>query len=190
MEKQKQNPPAAPAPEKESKGDTGANTKANSRQGQAKIMMEWVTLAYRQTEKSFSWYAVMGLIVLVFVIYNLFADKYGWIVSITFLIMAGVYYLSELKKAPTVLVSISDHGVRFGARYFAYNEIKSFWIYTEENVRNLHLTLYKGGDRDIGIMIDDEINIAKLREYLLSQIPEEEGRKETFSDHLIRNLGL
>jgi len=157
---------------------------------QSKVYMEWATLAYRQTEKSKAWYAVMGLIVIFFVIYGLFSDEYSWIVSITFIILAGAYYVSELKKAPIVRIGISDHGINFGSRYYPYNQIKSFWIITEEGVRNLHISFFKGTNRELAIMIDEGINIAKLREYLQLQITEEEGKKEGFSDSLIRNLGL
>jgi len=155
-----------------------------------RIFQQWATLAYPQREKSKAWYFVMGLIVLGFVIYGLFIDQYGWIVSVTFLILAGVYYLSELKRAPAILISISDYGIRFGSRYFPYSQIKSFWIITEDDIRNLHISLYKGVNREISIMIDENINIAKLREYLQLQIPEEEGKKMSFSDHIIRNFGL
>ena len=155
-----------------------------------RIFMQWATLAYPQREKSKAWYVFMGLIVLAFVIYGLFADEYSWIVSVTFLILAGVYYLSDMKTSPAILISISDHGIRFGSRYFPYSQIKSFWIITEDDIRNLHISLYKGVNREISIMIDENINIAKLREYLQLQIPEEEGKKMSFSDHIIRNFGL
>lgn len=155
-----------------------------------KILMEWITTAYRQTEKSKAWYIGMGLIVLIFVIYGLFSDAYGWIVSVTFLILAGTYYLTELRRVPTVKVTISDHGIRFGARFFPYNQIKSFWILNEEGVRNLHLSTFKGTVKEVSIILAEDVNIAKLRDYLLLQIPEEEGKKENFSDQLIRNLGL
>lgn len=154
-----------------------------------RVYLEWITPAYRQTEKSKGWYIVMGLIVLLFVIYGMFSgDSYGWIVSITFLVLAGVYYLSELKAVPAVKVEISQMGVKYGARFFPYNQLKSFWILNEDNARYLHLILTKGGSIDI--IVPAETNIAQLREYLLLQIPEEEGKEESFSDHLIRNLGL
>lgn len=153
-----------------------------------KVFMEWLTPAYRQTEKSKGWYAVMGLVVLLFVIYDLMTG--GWIVSITFLLLAGVYYLNESKSVPTVQVMVSDLGIRFGGQYFSYDQIKSFWILNDPEIRMLYLRTYKGVDRQITIMVPENINIAKLREYLQLQATEEQGKKESFSDQLIRNLGL
>jgi hypothetical protein len=173
------------------KGDTQQNTSERGQTPQEKdprIFMEWLTLAYRQTEKSKGWYGFMGLIILLFIAYDLMTG--GWIVSVTFLILAGVYYLSESKRAPVVKVTISDHGIRFGAQYFQYDQLKSFWILNDPEARTLHLTAYKGVNRQISIMIPEDINIVKLREYLLLELSEEQGKKESFSDQLIRNLGL
>lgn len=154
-------------------------------------IMEWVTPAYAQTEKSMGWYIMMGLIVLIFVVYGLFfSDENGWIVSVTFLILAGVYYLSELRPSPLVQVGISELGIRFGSRFYSYDQIKAFWIINSAEMRKLHLITYKGVSREIDIFIPEDINIALLRDYLRLHIHEEEGRKERFSDQLIRNLGL
>jgi len=153
------------------------------------IYLEWITPAYRQTEKSKGWYLVMGLIVLTFVLYGMLSgDASGWIVSITFLILAAVYYLGELKAVPALKVEVSQLGVKYGSRFYRYDQLKSFWILNEDNARYIHLLIRKGGS--MNIIVPEETNIAQLREYLLLQIPEEEGREETFSEQLIRNLGL
>lgn len=156
-----------------------------------RIYMQWIAPAYRQTEKSKGWYILMGLIVLVFVIYGMLAgDSYGWIVSITFLILAGAYYLTELKPVPAIKVVVSQLGIKVGTRYFPYNQVKSFWILNEDNARHLNLILTKGAPRTTSIIVPEEVSIAQLREYLLLQIREEEGKEESFSEQLIRNLGL
>ena len=162
-----------------------------SSENQIKIYLKWVAPAYRQTEKSKAWYLLMGLVVLGFVLYGLFSgDATGWIISITFLVLAGVYYLSELKQVPIVQISISKLGIQFGQKYYPYNQIKSFWILNEPNAKHLNLILQKGMDRSLSIIMPDDINIGQLREFLLLQIPEEEGKEESFVDQLIRNLGL
>ena len=167
---------------------SGPSENQNSPSSQPQVFMEWLTPAYRQTEKSKAWYVVMGLALLLFVIYDLMSG--GWVVSVTFLILAGVYYLNEAKPVPIVQVKVSDHGVRFGAQYFSYDQLKSFWILNNPEVRTLYVSTYKGVDRQIAIMLPEDLNIAKLREYLQLQITEEQGKKESFSDQLIRNLGL
>jgi len=190
MQKEQENTPEEIQDSVPTAADSSEDTSTAPDHAEPEVIMEWITTAYRQTEKSKAWYAMMGVLVLIFVIYGLFSDSYGWIVSITFLLLAGVYYLTEMKPVPTVKVTVSDHGIRFGGRYFTFNEIKSFWIITDEGVRNLHLSFYKGAQREVVIMIAPTANVAKLRDYLLQQIPEEEGKKDRFSDQLIRNLGL
>jgi hypothetical protein len=155
------------------------------------VYIEWIAPAYRQTEKSKGWYALMALIILVFVFYGLFfSDSTGWIVSITFLILAGVFYMGELKSAPSLNMKVMENGVKSGERFYSYSQIKSFWILNEENSRHLHLTLKKGTPRHIAIVVPDDMNMTELRDILLLHIPEEEDREESFSEQLIRNLGL
>jgi hypothetical protein len=162
--------------------------KIRNTSGDPVVFVEWLTPAYRQTEKSKAWYAIMGIVLFLFILYDLMTG--GWVVSITFLILAGVYYMSESKRAPVVKVTISDHGIRFGAQYFQYDQLKSFWILSLPEEKILYLTTYKGVNRQIAILMPEEVNIAKLREYLQLQATEEQGKKESFSDQLIRNLGL
>lgn len=159
------------------------NTKAME-----KIFLEWQTPAYRKAVKSKAWYLLMGLILAFFIAYDLFTG--GYIVSITFLLLAGVYYVMELKPVPVVKVVISEFGVTFGAQSFPYSLLKSFWILSDPGVRSLHIKTHKGVVREVVILIPDEVSIVQIREYLRLQLAEEEGKKESFSDELIRNLGL
>ena len=157
---------------------------------QPKIFVEWMAPASQKTEKGLGWYVVMGMVVLAFVLYGLFSGEGGWIISITFLVLAGAFYLTELKPVPVLRVSVTESGIRYGAKSFQYSDIKSFWIINDEGLRSLHLKLYKGVPREISILIPQELNLSLLRDYLLLQLTEEEGRKESVSDQFIRNLGL
>ncbi|MDP3975607.1 MAG: hypothetical protein Q8P95_01700 [bacterium] len=150
--------------------------------------MEWLTPAYLSLPKSKGWYALMSLIVLGFVMYGMLTGAY--VISVTFLILAGVSYWHQTQRVPVVKVEISDIGVRFGSKYYPYDQIKSFWIFRESEPHLLNLSLYKGVQRDLSIILPEEIDSAHLREYLLLQIQEETGKRESFSDQLIRNLGL
>lgn len=153
-----------------------------------KIFLEWQTPAYLQAEKSKGWYLLMGLIVLLFVIYDVMTG--GYVVSMTFLLFAAVYYFLERNKAPIIKVAITDVGIRFGGQFFQYREIQSFWILSEDGLRTLHIKPISGINREIAIFIPDETPLSRVRELLKPQIAEEEGKKESFSDQLIRNLGL
>lgn len=154
---------------------------------EAKIFAQWqVTPSAYQ--KSKAWYVFMALIVLLFVFYDLFTG--GWIMSVTFLLMAGVYYFLELKPSSVLRATVSDHGVSFGGKFYSYSEIKSFWLIQDNGLRSLHLKTLKGIQREIAIDVPQDLSMAKLRDYLLLNLPEEPGKKDSFSDQLIRNLGL
>lgn len=98
--------------------------------------------------------------------------------------------MGELKAAPSLNVKVMANGVKWGNRFYAYPQLKSFWILNEENSRHLHLTLKKGTPRHISIVVPDDMDMTTLREVLLVHMPEEEDREESFSEQLIRNLGL
>ncbi|MDF2378886.1 MAG: hypothetical protein P1V18_01515 [Candidatus Gracilibacteria bacterium] len=172
----------------ETKNISEENSASNSPH---KIFMDWVCPAYLQPEKGIGWYIMMGLIVLGFVIYGMMSTsgQYGWIVSITFLLMAGVYYLSQMTTPPIVKVEVTDHGIRFGAKFYNYGNIKSFWVIDNDDIKTLNFVTSKGSSR-ITILIPIEMNRAELKAYLVNFIVEEEGKEESFSDQLIRNLGL
>ncbi len=154
-------------------------------------VIEWIAPPSPQTTKTLGWYIFMSLIVLFFVVYGLLSqDSYSWVISVTFLLMAGVYYFFESKPKGYLRLSISELGIFYASQFYAFNQIKSFWIINEPDHRALHFTTYKGALAELSILIPIEVDIAKVREYLKFQIPEEEGRRESFSDQLIRNLGL
>ncbi len=159
---------------------------------QHQVLMEWIAPAYLRPEKSKVWYIIMGLIVLGFIIYGMLYDteSYSWIVSITFVLLAGVYMLYEMKPVHQLKVSVTDHGIRYGGKNYQYQQIQSFWVTMDRNIRILHLRLYNGMPREISIYISADINTSQLREVLQTQIREEEGRRERLSDQVIRNFGL
>ncbi len=154
-------------------------------------VIEWIAPASPQGIKTMGWYVFMGMMVLFFVVYGLLSqDSYSWVISVTFLLMAGVYYFFEMKPKGYLRISISELGIFYAGQFYAFSQIKSFWILNDPDHRALHFRTYAGALRELSILIPIEVDIGKVREYLKFQIPEEEGRRESFSDQLIRNLGL
>lgn len=151
-----------------------------------KIFLEWQSCAYRSLQKSHAWYLWMGGILLLFIAYDLYSG--GWVVSLTMLLLAGVYYLLESRPVPVLIVQITEDGVQYGRQFFPWDGLRSFWMLRES--KTIHFKTQKGVLKEFSIFVPEELDTRELREYLALQIPEETGRKESFSDELIRNLGL
>jgi hypothetical protein len=153
-----------------------------------KNVFEWQARAYPSYQKSKAWYAFMMFLILMLVLYDLWTG--GWIMSLTFLLLAGVYYFFELKPSPMFFVVVNDEGITFGKKPYLYQDLESFWMLQVEGLRSLVLKLRKGVPREVSIPIPLEMDLPKLRSYLLLHLTEETGKKEAFTDQVIRHFGL
>lgn len=153
-----------------------------------KTFLAWQTPAYRKLEKTRAWYLLMILVVGIFIVYDLWTG--GYVVSVTFLILAAVYYLLESKPVPVIAVAITEMGLRYGTQFYAFSDLRSFWILSTVEPKTLHFYTQKGVAKELSVFLPSDINVAQVRDYLLLKLPEEEGKKESFTEELIRNLGL
>ena len=166
-----------------------ATTQSTEMQSKNRALMAWETPEYIHHDKDKRWYIIAGSVVLFFVLFGIFTGSLS--MAIAFLLLAGVYYIMQQQKPKQVHVIISEMGIHFGHRYYPYNLIESFWIlYHPPQVTTLNIRLVKGVDRNISIELGEEVNPGDLRDYLLTQIPELEGKEESFTDALVRRLKL
>ena len=166
------------------KKDTGEEAVSQNR-----AVFFWETPEYAHHEKSNKWYMVAGGILLFFVLIGIFTGSAS--MAIAFLLLGGVYYISHQKKPKHIHVIISELGINFGHRYYPYNIIDSFWVlYQPPHLTTLNLKLNKGAMRVISIELSKEISPGDLRDYLLTQVPEQEGKEEGFIDAISRKFKL
>jgi hypothetical protein len=158
-------------------------------QKESDIAIRWKAPAYRYMEKTIGWYATMGAIILIFVLWGILTDSY--IVSVTFLILAAVYYMLQKDRPPMLNVEISDMGIKFGKTLYKYSDIDAFWLYYEPpELHALNFRIKRKLESQISIDFPEDLPVATLRDYLLGQIPEKLNMEEPFTDSLIRHLGL
>ena len=156
---------------------------------QNRAVFFWETPEYIHHEKSNKWYMVAGGILILLVLIGVFTGSAS--MAIVFLLLGGVYYISHQQKPKQVHVIISELGIHFGHRYYPYNIIDSFWVlYQPPHLTTLNLKLSKGAMRIISIELSEEISPGDLRDYLLTQVPEQEGKEEGFIDAISRKFKL
>ena len=152
-------------------------------------IIEWKAPSFRFVERPLKWYLIMGAVVLGFVIYGLLTQDY--MISITFLIFAAVYYWLSCQKPKMVPVVISDIGIKFGKHFFSYGSIEQFWMYYDPpHLQSLNLSLRKKVFSIVTIEYPGNLSPAVLRDVLSKHLPEAKGREESMTEGLIRNLGL
>ena len=151
-------------------------------------LISWQTPEFIRYERGKLWW--LGVLSV-----NLFMLAYAWFsASITmfilFMALPVALYSMHRQKPKEVKVVISPYGIRFGKMQIPYSNIKGFWIlhdppYLDELCLKTNIRL----NSEIKIPIHG-LNPTVLRNFLVTQVPEMEGKKEPLVDVIIRLLRL
>lgn len=155
---------------------------------QPKALFAWKAPEYIQQERGPKWFLVAGIVVIITVLYALLTRN--WTMAIAVLVLAAVYEFTRRKHPPKKIdVKITELGIHVGHMFFPYSNIDRFWLFYENGVKTLHLRVHKRLFSDVVIQLEDQDPVA-IREYLVGQIPEWEGKHERLSDVILRLLKL
>ncbi|KKU79089.1 MAG: hypothetical protein UY05_C0039G0006 [Candidatus Peregrinibacteria bacterium GW2011_GWA2_47_7] len=101
--------------------------------------------------------------------------------------IVALIYSQEPKKMP---IKISPMGIKIGDHYVPYSNIRAFWIvYHPPMIKTLNFRTVHPLLPDMMISLEHH-NPAEIRDYLSTQVPEWEGKSESFSNTLVRLLRL
>lgn len=154
----------------------------------AKVIISWTAPEYIQHKKSRKWYAVAGIISLIGVIVSIFTDNIT--LALAIIVLAGVYYYIQTHHPPKMItIKITEMGIYVGDMFFPYSHIRAFWIIYGNGARTLNLSVAKRYHSDVVIQFDGQDPV-QVRNYLVGQIPEWEGKEESFTDILFRKLKI
>lgn len=110
----------------------------------------------------------------------------AWTFSIAIIAFAIVYALTHMERPQDVKIVISDIGIKVGGRRYPYNKIKAFWlIYEPPHTKTLYIRVIGDLALDIPIELNDQ-NPAEIREFLISKVPELEGKEQSLSDMFLK----
>lgn len=150
-------------------------------------VISWEAPEYVQHEKGWKWFVFAGLAVLALIAYAVSTSN--WTLVVALVVLAAVYVWQHFYKPDHVKIIISEAGVKIGSREYPFHDIKSFWIYYNDQVKSLNLRSNSKFLPDVSIELGDQ-HPTELREFLCKHIREIEGKKETVSEALIRLLKL
>lgn len=168
--------------------DETANKTEESKNPFDKAIISWESPEYIQHEKGVAWYLIAIASALILCAYAIFTGN--WTLVVALIVLAAVYYRIHGYPPKNVKVKISRVGIKINSKEYPYQNIDSFWIiYNPPSIKTLNLKSNSRLLPDIAIQLGDQ-DPSKLREYLVSQIREREGREELFIDSLIRILKL
>lgn len=151
-------------------------------------VLSWTAPEYIKHEKGLFWKVCAVAFIAIMAAFGFMQD--AWTFSMAIIAFAVTYFLVHLEHPRKVEVKLSHIGIKVGNRMYGYGKIKAFWIiYQPPQVKTLNIRVSGGVLTDIDIQLDGQ-NPAVVREFLLSKIPEMEGKTESFSDAILRLLKI
>ena len=161
----------------------------------SQVLLSWQTLSAPPVERSARWYAIGGVLILMFAAYGLFQGS--WLTALVAILMGGVYFLMRNEKPKAITVRITGIGMQIEEKIIPWNAIKDFWILLGRNYVELHLApqgVLQGETvvyiRDPHTPADSSMDPGIVRKTLLQFVPERAGMQERFLDAIARLLKL
>ena len=153
-----------------------------------KPILHWVAKEYVKHSKGTAWVATAALILAAFIAYAIL--NHSWSMAVAFFVVGVVYYLHHKQEPKNVDIAISELGIHVGSQDFLFSHMRAFWIiYDPPFVKTLHIRFSKKSVADLVVQLGDE-NPVPIRNFLLSQLPEWEGKEEAPFDAIARLLKL
>jgi hypothetical protein len=133
-------------------------------------LLHWKAPEFEVFERDRKWYLYITLILLAVVAYAVYSNSL--IMAITFILVGAVGYI-HIHKEPQILdFMITEEGVTAGQEIYEFENLKSFWIFYEPNIKAISLHVKSRILPYIHVPLGDQ-NPVRIREILLKYIPEE-----------------
>lgn len=152
------------------------------------VVLAWIAPEYLRYERGWLWFTFLFIISGLLIAYAYFTHSITMMV--VFAILPLVLILEHRKKPKLVDVVLSPYGIKFGVLQVPYNAVRAFWVtHNPPAINELHLHTTRKLHPDILIPLGGT-DPSLVRQYLVTQIPEWEGRELSLLDILIRVLRL
>lgn len=152
------------------------------------VILGWIAPEYLRYERGWLWFVLLFLVNAGLVAYAFWTGSITMMVL--FIVLPLVLVLEHRRKPKAVEVIFSPYGVKFGVLQLPYSSLKSFAIlhnppFTDE----IHLRTDRKAHPEVVIPLMG-MNPAVVRQFLVTQLPEQEGKNLSFVDLIIRILRL
>jgi hypothetical protein len=151
-------------------------------------ILSWFAPEFLRFKKGVIWYALAGLFNALMLAYAIWSQSYTMVA--VFVLLPLVFLLDQRHKPEVVEVKVSQFGIRFGAIRVPYSDMKGFWILHEPPfVDELHILVKNRSNPEVTIpLVGTDPTL--LRQYLVTQIPEWEGKRQSILDVITRFIKL
>ncbi len=140
-------------------------------------------------EHTIGWYMVALIIVFVLVAYGILNEIY--ILSIVTILFAGTYILIENNSTAVTRVEMQEGSMRIGEQTYEFKDMVSFAIISIEDIPSMvRFVPKKKLATQFEVPLTPDVNPQELKNWLLTQLPEDENARFTTTDAIIRMTRL
>jgi hypothetical protein len=151
-------------------------------------LLIWKAPSFLKCNRNKSWYITAIVILALLILSALFAGSPTFAIAI--IVFAMVYSFINQEEPEMYQVILSDIGIKYGNRTYAFTEFKTYWIeYDPPYYQSLHLVFKQNFAEELTIHFHG-LNPTELRLILSKYLPEWEERQKSFAEHITRLLGL
>lgn len=169
------------------KGESADNAQANTASVSKPQELNWEAAEFSTPEKSRVWFGILFAGTVAVVGCMIWLQNYT---AAVFFVLAGfMIYLYSTREAHRVHFAVTHGGVRVGGRLYAYEDLRSFWIFYEKGVRSeLSLQSHKALMPYIRIPLG-QTNPARVHALLSRYLPEQK-HADSAIDAFSRSVGF
>ena len=153
------------------------------------ILQQWTIFEYEKHERRAAWYVLMAVLGVGLVVYALWSGNF--LFALIIVLFAIILFLQSHQTPQEIVFQITDFGIVVGSRFYAYAELKDFYIvYNPPQVKTLFLTSKNLLQPLLRIPLLDANPIEvkhSLREFLTEDLEKED---EPLSEKIGRNLQI
>lgn len=154
-----------------------------------KTLAEWKIPEYIKYDRTFGWYVVIGGVGAVLLVYALWTANF--LFALLIVITAVIIYQTHRRQPRELDFKITEDGLEIGERFYAYKNLKKFWIiYEPPEVKTLYFETQRWLHPELSIFLKN-MNPVTVRKILLKYLEEDlEQEDESSADKLSRLLKI
>jgi hypothetical protein len=146
--------------------------------------IEWTAAEFVEYKKDKRWFFYAGLITIGLIIIAILIKNF--LLAVIVLLAAVTVYIYSVKEPRKIIFSISGQGIQIDKQIYDFENLKSFWIFYNSEIKELSIRSKKAIMPYIKIPLGKQDPV-EVRELLLKFLPEKK-HQESVIDNWARRL--
>ncbi len=140
------------------------------------ILMDWEFPEFTRHDRGRAWYLAYAIITIGLIVFGVLSRNYTFAML---LVLLTLVIIIRLRRDPLpVHFAIRDEGIEVGNNFYAWREMKEFWIiYRPPTVKKIYFIFKSGLRPEIDVALGDQ-NPVQVRQYLSERLLENATREE------------